>query len=202
MTEAEWFAAKSPIPLLPHVAEARHTRKLRLFFCACFRARERTKWIEGRFEIDRAAAELVESWADGLVEQNDVFATGLITGRNIGLFPNDGELRHRAAEAGITKNDPPYTASVAEQIIRAGLLREIFGNPFHPAAFYIEWRTDTVMSLARQMYDAHEFSAAPILADALQDAGCDSDDILNHLRGTSAQHVRGCWALDLVLGKE
>jgi hypothetical protein len=41
----------------------------------------------------------------------------------------------------------------------------------------------------------------PILADALQDAGCDSDDVLNHLRDTTATHVRGCWALDLVMGK-
>ncbi|MBM3979141.1 MAG: hypothetical protein FJ304_02435 [Planctomycetes bacterium] len=81
-------------------------------------------------------------------------------------------------------------------------MRDIFGNPFRPVAFDPAWRTDTALTLARQMYDTREFSAAPILADALQDAGCDCDELLNHLRETSATHVRGCWALDLVLGKE
>ena len=57
------------------------------------------------------------------------------------------------------------------------------------------------MSLARQMYDARDFSAMPILADALQDAGCDKEDIPNHCRG-SGPHVRGFWVVDLVLGKE
>ncbi|MCI0699875.1 MAG: hypothetical protein L0241_02155, partial [Planctomycetia bacterium] len=64
------------------------------------------------------------------------------------------------------------------------------------------WRTDTALSLARQMYESREFSAMPILADALQDAGCENEDILNHCRDTSQVHVRGCWVVDLVLGKE
>jgi hypothetical protein len=63
------------------------------------------------------------------------------------------------------------------------------------------WRTDTAVTLARQMYAAREFSALPILADALQDAGCNNDAILNHCRGPGP-HVRGCWVVDLVLGKE
>ena len=66
---------------------------------------------------------------------------------------------------------------------------------FEPA-----WRTSTVLALARQMYDTRDFAAMPILADALQDAGCDSDDILAHCREPGT-HVRGCWAVDLVLGK-
>jgi hypothetical protein len=51
------------------------------------------------------------------------------------------------------------------------------------------------------IYEDRAFDRMPILADALQDAGCDSDDVLNHLRDTTATHVRGCWALDLVMGK-
>ncbi len=82
------------------------------------------------------------------------------------------------------------------------LMREIFVNPFRPVTLDPAWRTDTALILARQMYESREFGTAPILADALQDAGCDSDDLLNHLRDTSATHVRGCWALDMVLGKE
>jgi hypothetical protein len=63
------------------------------------------------------------------------------------------------------------------------------------------WRTDTAVQLARQMYEGGEFGAMLILADALQDAGCDNEDILNHCRGPGP-HVRGCWVIDLVLGKE
>jgi hypothetical protein len=83
----------------------------------------------------------------------------------------------------------------------SGLLREVFGNPFCPITFSPELRTDTALSLARQMYDSRNFSAMPILADALQDAGCDNDDVLAHCRG-EGPHVRGCWVVDLVLGKE
>ncbi|MBN9122540.1 MAG: hypothetical protein J0I06_25905 [Planctomycetes bacterium] len=80
-------------------------------------------------------------------------------------------------------------------------MRELFGNPFRPVPFAPEWRTDTVLALARQMYGARDFSAMPILADALQDAGCDNDDVLRHCRD-KALHVRGCWVVDLVLGKD
>ena len=68
-------------------------------------------------------------------------------------------------------------------------------------AFSPEWRTDTAIALARQMYEARDFSAMPILADALQDADCLNEDILNHCRA-ARPHVRGCWVVDLVLGKE
>jgi hypothetical protein len=80
-------------------------------------------------------------------------------------------------------------------------LRDIFGNPFRKVKLNKKWLTDTAVTLSRQMYDAREFSAMPILADALQDAGCDNDDILAHCRDTSLTHVRGCWVVDLVLGK-
>ncbi len=81
------------------------------------------------------------------------------------------------------------------------VIREVFGDPYRDATFTPEWRTDTVIALARQMYETREFSAMPILADALQDAECDNTDILDHCRGPGP-HVRGCWVVDLVLGKE
>jgi hypothetical protein len=64
-----------------------------------------------------------------------------------------------------------------------------------------EWLTDAVTSLAGHMYESCDLSAMPILADALQDAGCEDDQLLGHCR-SHAPHVRGCWALNLVLGKE
>jgi hypothetical protein len=92
-------------------------------------------------------------------------------------------------------------ASVAESRSQRDVLRDLVGNPFRPVAFLPEWRTDTAVALASQMYQSRDFSAMPILADALQDAGCDSADILDHCRNLGL-HVRGCWVVDLVLGKE
>ncbi|MBL8798455.1 MAG: hypothetical protein JNM56_31460 [Planctomycetia bacterium] len=80
------------------------------------------------------------------------------------------------------------------------LLRDIFGNPFRPVAVEPTWLTSTVASLAQAIYDERAFDRLPILADALEDAGCDNADILNHCR-QPGEHVRGCWCVDLVLGK-
>ena len=83
---------------------------------------------------------------------------------------------------------------------RCDIIRDIIGNPFRPAAVDPAWRTSTAMQLAQGMYDSRDFAAMPILADALQDAGCSNDDILAHCRGPGP-HARGCWVVDLVLGK-
>ncbi|MBA4191171.1 MAG: hypothetical protein C0467_24590 [Planctomycetaceae bacterium] len=80
------------------------------------------------------------------------------------------------------------------------LLREIIGNPFRPVSLDPVWLTSDVVALARGIYEERAFDRMPILADALQDAGCDNADILDHCRGNSP-HVRGCWVVDLVLGK-
>lgn len=76
----------------------------------------------------------------------------------------------------------------------------ILGNPFRPVTFAPAWRTSDVVALARGIYDERAFDRMPILADALQDAGCDSDDILNHCRADGV-HACGCWVVDAVLGK-
>jgi hypothetical protein len=81
------------------------------------------------------------------------------------------------------------------------IIRCIFGNPFRPVTFEAEWRTTTAVQIAKGMYDSRDFAAMPILADALQDGGCESATILDHCRG-GGPHVRGCWVVDLVLGKE
>jgi hypothetical protein len=77
----------------------------------------------------------------------------------------------------------------------------VSGNDFQVAQFAAEWRTTTVRGIAEGMYASCDFSAMPILADALQDAGCDNADVFAHCRG-SDPHVRGCWCVDLILGKE
>jgi hypothetical protein len=109
------------------------------------------------------------------------------------------EARGWVAGQGLTEADNALIE--VEKAEHLQLLRDIFGNPFRPVTFSPEWRTDAAVALARQMYDSRDFSAMPILADALQDAGCDNADILAHCRGSSP-HVRGCWVCDLVLQKE
>jgi len=78
---------------------------------------------------------------------------------------------------------------------------EVAGNPFRAGLFNAELRTDTVLSLARGIHESGDFHAMPILADALQDAGCDDDGILDHCRQASPTHAHGCWVIDLVLGQ-
>jgi hypothetical protein len=89
---------------------------------------------------------------------------------------------------------------VAACLGMVAVIRDVFGNPFHLVEFDPAWRTDTALALARRMYDSRDCSAMPILADALQDAGCNDEEILNHCRGPGP-HVRGCWVVDLVLGR-
>ncbi|MBN9522996.1 hypothetical protein J0H58_31535 [bacterium] len=87
-----------------------------------------------------------------------------------------------------------------EQAAQAALLRDILGNPFRPVAFDPTWRTEAVVALARGVYDDRAFDRLPVLADALEDAGCADADVLTHCRG-DGPHVRGCWVVDLILGK-
>jgi hypothetical protein len=88
------------------------------------------------------------------------------------------------------------------------LLREIFGNPFRPVSVrpaWLAWNDGAVPRLARAAYEERSLPAGTldrarlaVLADALEEAGCADPDILSHLRG--GPHVRGCWAIDLLLG--
>jgi hypothetical protein len=87
------------------------------------------------------------------------------------------------------------------------LLRDIFGNLFRPVPLSPAWRTPQVVALGQAAYEERELPSGKldvarlaVLADALEEAGCDQADILNHLRGPGP-HVRGCWAVDLLLGK-
>lgn len=111
-----------------------------------------------------------------------------------------GSAAHHARNVAAWIGSASAARAMQEGQIR--LLRDIFGNPFRPVTFSPEWRTDTAVVLARTMYEARDFGAMPILADALQDAECEDDDILGHCRDTHQVHVRGCWCVDLVLGKE
>ncbi len=106
---------------------------------------------------------------------------------------------------------PPRTIQTAETVrvakasvqeSQCNLLRCMFGPlPFRPLAFDSAWFSPTVAELAEAIYEERAFERLPILADALEDAGCSHPDILAHCRQPAA-HARGCWCLDLLLGKE
>jgi hypothetical protein len=96
---------------------------------------------------------------------------------------------------------------VQERSSQSPYLRDIFGNPFHPVSINAAWLTPTVTSLATADYDERALPSGEldavrlaVLADALEEAGCDSADMLTHLRATGP-HVRGCWVVDLLLAK-
>ena len=84
------------------------------------------------------------------------------------------------------------------------LLRDVFGNPFRPPPVidpsWFASNDSAIRKMAQSIYDARAFDRLPLLADALEDAGCTDADILSHCR-TPGEHVRGCWVVDLLLGK-
>lgn len=101
------------------------------------------------------------------------------------------------------KADAYHAALKAEWAAQVLLLRDIFGNPYRPAsvaASVLAWNGGMVRRMAESIYDERAFDRLPILADALEEAGCTDADILNHCR-QPGEHVRGCWVVDLLLGK-
>jgi hypothetical protein len=95
-------------------------------------------------------------------------------------------------------------AAIQELKVQCQLLRCIFGHPFRTATLapeWLAWNAGTALKIARAVYEERAFDRLPILADALEDAGCDDADILAHCRG-GGPHVRGCWVVDLILGKQ
>jgi hypothetical protein len=219
MTEADWLACDDPTSMLIFLKGKATKRQLRLLGFACL-GRVSHLLTDDRA---RAAVAIAERFADGLASEAELKKARTVANRakypelNESGLGNAGYYLHcmvteiarldRAFRPGVVCDFAGSTVREAngnprnEYAAQTALVRDIFGNPFRPVTFSPSWRTDTAVSLARQMYDAREFSAMPILADAIQDAGCDSDDVLNHCRGPGP-HVRGCWVCDLVLGKE
>lgn len=216
MTEAEWLAGSTPEELLDIVEGLGEDsiRKDRLLLAGCCR---RVVSLMTH-PHSRRAVEMVELAADESVSEEECGkalerARQLVGRRRI---PKTAAFSAaRAAACGIESlREAACAAATAagrasaspggfqqEQQAQVALIRDIYGNPFRPVAADPSWRTSTVDSLARQMYESRDFSPMPILADALQDAGCENPDVLDHCRGPGP-HARGCWVVDLLLGKE
>ncbi len=99
-----------------------------------------------------------------------------------------------------TGREKAYLERIKDRERQAELLHHIFGNPFHPITINPAWITPTVTALAQKIYDDRTFDQLPTLADSLVKSGRANQEILDHCRGPGP-HVRGCWVVDLVLGK-
>jgi hypothetical protein len=219
MTEAEWLTWVNAEPMLRGLADSFGGDKLRLFGCVVYRR------VWNLLDDDlRCLLEATEEWA---VSDISLDQWQLAWNRYLKCLPGPRAPDDAQAIRSIVTSTYSYVLSAvwhaawrvrrravlqasdntnkqldkAEKKWQSVVLRDLYGNPFRPVTFSPDWYTDTVVTLARQMYETRDFSAMPILADALQDAGCDSEDILSHCRG-EGPHVRGCWVVDLVLGKQ
>jgi hypothetical protein len=109
-----------------------------------------------------------------------------------------------SAEAALDPRDAYVEAEAREAAEQAALVRDLFADPSRAAPTidpaWLAWADGTLPKLAQGIYDERAFDRLPLLADALEDAGCTNQDLLSHCRGVGP-HVRGCWALDLLLGR-
>jgi hypothetical protein len=217
MTEAEWLVSIDPTPMLEFLRGKVSDRKLRLFAVACCHR----VWHLLPDERSRKAVEVAERYADEKAIREEVLValseakkvkgfrrqvTGirhqtpkLAAALSLSLNTEQRFLIHVAGNAACLteEKDKP---DAQEQHLQCELLRDIFGNPFRPVAVDRSWLTSTVVSLATGIYEERAFDRLPVLADALQDAGCENQTVLDHCRGPG-EHVRGCWVIDLLLGK-
>lgn len=222
-SEAEWFGL-DVAPLLEFVMAAPSSPKARLLGCAYVRGYGSRL---DRLEQCRRAVIVAERFADGEATASELSDAGHAVWQDAGSLAEGTPEAH----AIITTCDDPYLSArelhrvAADSLnisilssdhnqaqrdyirhienFHAGcsrLIREIFGNPFRLPAIDPAFLSPRVMELARAIYDGREFGLMPILGDALEQAGCADDHILSHCRSRE-DHFRGCWVVDLLLGK-
>jgi hypothetical protein len=218
MTEREWLASTDPTPMLEFLRGKISDRKLRLFAVASF----------GRLVAllpdprQRRGIAVLEQLAEGAITKAECRGVTAEVRQAIprdewaaGMPPTDDPhyialmLYREFCSSSIAVHAIQATAGLAdgagEQHQQARLMRDIAGPcPFRPVpadASWLRWNDGTVVKLAQAIYDERAFDRLPVLADALEEAGCHDDDMLAHCR-QPGEHVRGCWVVDLLLGKE
>jgi hypothetical protein len=218
MSEAEWLAATDPLTLLKFL-RPKNPRKCRLFACATCRRIQHLAT-----ELGVAVLDIAERFADGQATFSEIdgaqakapgwsmaFGINIDAGSAIAFTTNLLEEMYDDPDkkedclvgclfayrwAAVSTCDAPL-----EWRIQCCLVRDIFGNPFRPVALDPSWRTEAVVALAEGIYQDRAFDRMPVLADALEDAGCSHPDIMSHCRG-DGPHVKGCWVVDLLTGRK
>ena len=219
MTESEWFASADPDAMLKALGRRLSARKKRLIACACCRrilhlipdarAKEAIevseRFADGsatRTQLGAAYSMAWEVYEEAMSveapEEPYADAVEAACGEKIdaAAVARDARLEDFYGEP--TPQEQAFTA--AERVAQAQLLRDLVGNPFRPTPVDKSWRSSDVLALARGIYDRGLYDRMPILADALEEAGCTDPEVLRHCRGPGP-HVRGCWLLDGLLKK-
>jgi hypothetical protein len=215
MNEAEWDSVQTPADLLGLLSDRASPRKWRLFACGCCRR----VWSHLRDRTMRACVEIAEDYADGLASEQalaEACRQGWETWSN---WPRMDQFTFKAISAAAWVTKPVVDAEIAGTVLqcslsaecllepeealrdRCDLIRDVFGNPFRPLTALAEPSSipESVRELAESIYDEPRFDDLPLLADALQAAGCD-ERMLSHCH-EPGPHVRGCWFVDWLLGK-
>jgi len=229
MTEAEWLACTDPTPMLDFLRGKASDRKLRLLAVACcyriwrllpVACQNLNDALERYADGLVTTAEYQAAWrhadAQALDADHDppdtlTYATASVGVSNPPTVPSVSSCMDTAASAlayAVAENSPESeydkkhdAARTQEVYQQVRLVLDIFGNPFHPITLNLHWFKPRVVKLTQTIYDERAFNRLPVLADALEDAGCQDADILAHCR-QPGEHVRGCWLIDLLLGKE
>jgi hypothetical protein len=205
MDETTWCTTTTERFWMLEYIQGRATpRQLRLFGCACVRR----VW-DLLSDDERLAVERAEHWAEGLT------SVVLVPDRVASAteFGSDQPAILALAALRLFEANPAQAVHAATHVIRAqrggdwrselarqcDLVRCIFGNPFRTVGEGPWWQSDMVRQIAQAIAGEQRFADLPILADALEDAGCTDCEILTHLRAPGP-HARGCWPLDLILG--
>ncbi len=206
MTEAEWLACENPTAMVEYLRGRSSDRRWRLLNCLC----GRLAWVDITDERSRQAVDIGEKYADNLASESQreqvLVAAGQVVEEAVGFQ----EFRY-AAHAAIArdcvmpriKGSLRFLPSEETHGQICTYIRELFRNPFRSACIdlsWLSWRDGTVEKIAQAIYNEPAFDRLPILADALEDAGCTDPQILDHCR-QPGEHVRGCWVIDALLGK-
>ena len=222
MTEAEWLSSTRSRAMLGYLIdgpmrERYADRTYRLFACAAVRRLD--PGVVDRFSL--GAVQIAEQFARGQATmqqleraRRDVHAC--LAQRTMVGGPAD-DLRRTVASLAVaaTEESGPAAAWEVVQVGQpvgalvagdglAGLIREVFGNPFHTPTLPEHWRVwngGTILRLARHAREAGRFDEMPVLGDALEEAGCTDVQILEHCR-SGLPHAPGCWVLELLLAEE
>jgi hypothetical protein len=202
VTESDWLAGRVR-KMLAYARSKATMRQRRLLACGFCRL----SWSKLPDDRLKQLVELIERYADGeasggtLVRAYELF--GVVKEPAVARALDPDLLKAlRAAQA--SNEDPPGVGfpQLSDSKLQVNLLHEILGNPLRPVcldAAWLAWNDGTVRRLAAAIYDQRRFGDLPVLADALEEAGCDNDAVLTHCREQEAIHVRGCWLLDLLM---
>lgn len=194
LNESRWCSSSNVGALWEHVTDCTTKRKNWLFACAC--CRRLPGYLES--DADRLVLEAAERYVEGEDSLQDMLDHFGETKWDIRFHRLDA---WGAVNRTIESIWCEYEDDEQAWAEYADLLRDIFGNPFRPVHLDRSWLTPEVVSLAKNIYQNRAFHLMNELATALENAGCKNEELLKHCYAQS-EHVRGCWAVDLLLDKQ